>query len=131
MHERLNELIGGLVLGAELAAEGAADMADEERRGWEQVHWQAAGWQDICLRGRINEALRVLDESASEADAQFECTFGDSKRTRDRLNPKRVGEGFCARIRLLVKLVLRFEWAAAARLRDELVTDGVQAATIV
>ena len=46
MHERMNELVGGLVLDAELAAEGAADVADEERRGWEQVHWQAASWQD-------------------------------------------------------------------------------------
>ena len=83
----------------------------------------------------------MLDESASEADAQFERTFGDSKHVRDKSNPKRVGEGFCARIklaaghctriRLLVKLVLRSEWAAAARLRDELTDDGVQVATIV
>ena len=50
VHERKNELIGGLVLDAELAAEGAADVADEKRRGgWEQVHWQAASWHDICL----------------------------------------------------------------------------------
>ena len=48
----------------------------------------------------INEALRVLDESASEADAQFEHTFGDSKRVRDKSNPKRVGKGFYARTKL-------------------------------
>ena len=83
----------------------------------------------------------MLDESASEAYAQFEHKFGDSKRIRDKSNPKRVGEGFyartklsaghCTRIRLLVKLVLRSEWAAAARLRDELIDDGVRVATIV
>ena len=105
LHERMSELIGGLVLDAELAATGAGDVDGEERRGWDQVHWRAAGGPDICLRGRINEALingalinealRVLDESASEADAQFECTFGDSKHARDKPNPKRAGEGFC------------------------------------
>jgi hypothetical protein len=83
----------------------------------------------------------VLDESASEADAQFERTFRDSKRVRDKSNPKRVGEGFCARTklaadnctrtRLLVKLALRSKWAAAARLRDELTNGSVQVATIV
>ena len=33
VHERMNELIGGLVLDAELAAEGLRDVNDEERRG--------------------------------------------------------------------------------------------------
>ena len=71
-------------------------MNDEERRGWGSVHWRAAGWwPDIGLRGRINEALRVLDEGVSEADAQYEVTFGDSKRVRDKSNPQRVDEGFC------------------------------------
>ena len=70
MHERMNELIGRLVLNAALAAEGAADVDNEERRSWGLAHWRAAGWPDIGLRGRINEALRVLDEAASEADAQ-------------------------------------------------------------
>ena len=64
IHECMNKLIGGLVLDAELAATGARDVDDEERRGWDQVHWRAAGWPDIGLRGRIE--LRVLDESASE-----------------------------------------------------------------
>ena len=45
MHERMNELIRGLVLGAELAAEGARDVDDEERRGWDLVHWRAAGYR--------------------------------------------------------------------------------------
>ena len=95
---------------------------------------------DIGLRGRINEALRVLDEAASEADAQYECTFGDSKRVRGMSNPKRVDEGFCprtkvaavhcTRIRLLIKLVLCSEGAAAARLRGEVIDDGVRVATI-
>ena len=38
VHERMNELIGGLVLDAELAAEGARDVDNEERRGWDSVH---------------------------------------------------------------------------------------------
>ena len=42
----------------------------------------------------------MLDESASEADAQFECTFGDSKGIRDKPNPKLVGERFCERTKL-------------------------------
>ena len=140
VHERMDELIGGLVLDAELAAEGARDVNDEERRGWDSVHWRAAGWPYIGLRGRINEALRVLDEATSEADAQYECMFGDSKRARDKSNPQRVGEGFCprtklaavhcTRLRLLIKLVWRSEWAAAARLRGELTDDGVRVATI-
>ena len=54
MHKRMNELIGGLVLDAELAAEGARDVDNEERRGWDSVHWRAAGWPDIGLRGRTN-----------------------------------------------------------------------------
>ena len=75
-----------------------------------------------------------------EADAQYECTFGDSKRVRDKSNPQRVAEGFCprtklaaahcTRLRLLIKLVWRSEWAAAARLRGELIDDGVRVATI-
>ena len=140
VHERVNELIGGLALDEELAAAGLREVNDEERRGWSAVHWRAAGWPDIGLRGRINEACRILDEAASEADAQYVCTFGDSTRTRDKSNSKRVGEGFCprtklaavhcTRLRLLIKLVWRSEWAAAARLRDELVGDGVKVATI-
>ena len=69
VHERMNELIGGLVLDEELAAAGLRDVNDEERHGWSAVHWRAAGWPDIGLRGRINEACRILDEAASEADA--------------------------------------------------------------
>ena len=139
VHERMNELIGGLVLDEELAAAALRDVNNEERRGWSAVHWRAAGWPDIGLRGRINEACRVLDEAASEADAQYVCTFGDSTRTRDKSNPKRVGECFssrtkhvavhCTRLRLLIKLVWRSEWAAAALLRGELVGDGVRVAT--
>ena len=140
VHERTDELIGGLVLDAELAAEGLRDANDEERQGWGAVHWRAAGWSDIGLRGRINEALRMLDEAASEADAQYECTFGDSKRVRDKPNPQRVGKGFCprtkfsaahcTRLRLLIKLVWRSEWAVAAQLRDELIGDGARVPTI-
>ena len=140
MHERMNELIGGLVLDEELAAAGLRDVNYEERCGWNAVHWRATGWPDIGLRGRMNEACRVLDEAASEADAQYVCAFGDSTRARDKSNSKRVGEGICprtkhaavhcTRLRLLIKLVWRSEWAAAARLRSELVGDGVQVATI-
>ena len=136
----MNELIGGLVLDEELAAAGLRDVNDEECRGWSAVHWHAAGWPDIGLRGRINEACRVLDKAASEADAQYVCTFGDSTRTRDKSNPKRAGEGFCprtklaavhcTRLRLLIKLVWRSELAAAALLRGELIDDGVRVATI-
>ena len=141
MHARMNELIVGLVLDAELAAAGARGVNDDDRRSWNQVHGRAAGWPDTGLRGRINKTLRVLGELASESDAQFEYTFGDSKRVRDKWNPKRAGEGFCTRtklsaghctrIRLLVKLVLRSEWEAAAWLRDELADDGAKVATIV
>ena len=140
VHERMNELIDGRILDEELAAAGLRDVNDEECRGWSAVHWRAAGWPDIGLRGRISEACRVLDEAASEADAQYVCTFGDSTRTRDKSNPKRVGEGFCLRtklaavhcrrLRLLIKLAWRSEWAAAALLRGELVDDGVRVATI-
>ena len=140
VHERTNKRVGGLVLDEELAAAGLRDVNDEEHRGWSAVHWRAAGWPDIGLRGRINEAFRVLDEAASEADAQYVCTFGDSTRTRNKSNPKRVGEGFCprtkhaavhcTRMRLLIKLVWRSEWAAAALLRGELIDDGVRVATI-
>ena len=100
VHERMNEPTGGLVLDEELAAAGLRDVNDEERRGWGAVYWRAAGWPDIDLRGRINEALRVLDEAASEADAQYECTFSDSKRARDKPNPKSAGEGYCPRTKL-------------------------------
>ena len=141
VHERMDELIGGLVLDTELVAEGLRDVNDEERSGWDSVHWRAASWwPDIGLRGRLNEALRVLDEVASEADAQYESTFGDSKRVRDKSNSQRVGEGFCPRtrlaaahckgLRLLIKLAWRSEWGAAARLRDELIDDGARVATI-
>ena len=62
------------------------------------------------------------------------------KLTRDKSDPKRVGEGFCprtkhaavhcTRLRLLIKLVWRSEWAAAALLRGELIGDGVRVATV-
>ena len=51
VHERMNELIGGLALDGELAAAGLREVNDEERRGWSAVHWRAAGWPDIGLRG--------------------------------------------------------------------------------
>ena len=53
---------------------------------------------------------------------------------------RRFGEGFCprtkhatvhcTRLRLLIKLVWRSEWAAAAQLRGELIGDGVRVAKI-
>ena len=41
VHERMNELIGGLVLDEELAAAGLRDANGEERCGWSAVHWRA------------------------------------------------------------------------------------------
>ena len=38
VYERMNELIGGLVLDEELVAAGLRDVNDEERRGWSAVH---------------------------------------------------------------------------------------------
>ena len=77
---------------------------------------------------------------ARRSGERGECTFGDSTRARDKPNPKRVGAGFCprtklaaahcTRLRLLIKLVWRSEWAAVALLRGELVDDGVRVPTI-
>ena len=136
VHERMQALIGSLALDDELAAAGLRNVEEEERRGWDAVHWRAAGWSDSELRSRIDEACRVLDEAASEADALYAGTFGNSTRTRDKSNPKRTGEGssartrnvaaHCTRLRLLVKLVWRSEWAEANQLREELVNEGVR-----
>ena len=43
VHERMNELIGGLVLDEELAAAGLRDVNDEERRGWRLEYGPLAG----------------------------------------------------------------------------------------
>ena len=143
VHEHINELNGGLVLDEELAAAGLRDVNDEECRGWSAVHWRAAGWPDIGLRGRINEARRLLDEAARARRTRSTCTRSEilhaPMTSRTRSAPAMASApapnlllytAHCTRLRLLIKLVWRSEWAAAALLRGERIDGGVRVATI-
>ena len=86
MHERMNELIGGLVLDAELTAAEAHDVDDEERRGWElgsgslasrrlaRHRPQRQNQRSIARAGRVGErgrrAIRVRVQELQEARPQ-------------------------------------------------------------
>ena len=52
--------------------------------GWNACHWRPNAQADVStLRGKIDEAMRLLDEFATLADTGFQSTHGKSQRRRD------------------------------------------------
>ena len=87
------------------------------------MHWRygtGSTGDEGGIRWRIDEAMALLGEMATAADAGFAETHGGQKRKRDKSNPKRCGAGYspcaaeaakdCTRFRRMIKAVRRGRW---------------------
>ena len=84
MSDKLHELIGDLTLDGTLMELGRVAREADAAAGWDACHWRPNGQADVgTLRGKIDEAMRLLDEFATQADVGFEATHGKSQRHRD------------------------------------------------
>ena len=82
--EKIQELIGDLELNDTLTELGREEREAEAEKGWDTCHWRPDGQADVTtLRGKIDEAMRLLDEFATSADVGFQSTHGKSQRRRD------------------------------------------------
>ena len=84
MATKVHELIGDLVLDDTLAELGREAREADAAVGWDACHWRPNAQADVgTLRGKIDEAMRLLDEFATLADVGFQSTHGKSPRRRD------------------------------------------------
>ena len=116
-------------------------------KGWDTCHWRPNNQADAAtLRGKIDEAMRLLDEFATSADVGFQSTHGKSQRRRDpgsSRSLKQFGMGWSQQavdtarrivtIRCMAKDVHEGNWqqcfARAAALESEGVPIGVVSPT--
>ena len=69
---KVHDLIGGIVLDDALAERGREAREADAAAGWDECHWRPNAQADIgTLRGKIDEAMRLLDEFATLADVGF------------------------------------------------------------
>ena len=81
---KVNALIGDLALSGALTELGRAAREADAEAGWETCHWRPNKQADITtLRGKIDEAMRLLDDFATQADVGFQSTHGKSQRRHD------------------------------------------------
>ena len=141
--EKVRKLIGDLALDDDLIKLGREAQAADAEAGWDACHWRPNKLADVAtLRGKIDEAMRLLDEFATSADVGFQSTHGKSQRRRDpgsSRSSKQFGMGWSqqavdtarriATIRCMAKDVYEENWqqcfARAAALESEGVPIGV------
>ena len=81
---QVHALIGDLALDGALAELGRAARAAGAAAGWGACHWRPGRRAGVTtLRGKIDEAMRLLDEFATKADVGFQSTYGKSQRHRN------------------------------------------------
>ena len=84
MTGKVHELIGDLTLDGTLTELGRVAREADAAASWGACHWRPNGQADVgALRGKIDEAMRLLDEFATQADVGFQSTYGKSQRHRD------------------------------------------------
>ena len=75
MAGKVHELIGDLTLDSTLTEFGRVAREADAAAGWDACHWRPNGQPDVgTLRGKVDEALRLLDEFATQADVGFQST---------------------------------------------------------
>ena len=78
---KVHKLIGDLVLDDTLAELGREAREADAAAGWDACHWRPNAQAGVStLRGKIDEAMRLLDEFATLADMGFQSTHGKSQR---------------------------------------------------
>ena len=81
---QLHALIGDLALDRALAELGLAARVAGAVAGWDACHWRPGRHAAVTtLRGKIDEAMRLLDEFATKVDIGFQSTYGKSQRHRN------------------------------------------------
>ena len=81
---KAHNLIGDLALDGTLADVGRVAREADAEAGWGSCHWRPNGQADVsALRGGIDEAMRLLDDFATQADVGFQATHGKSQQHRD------------------------------------------------
>ena len=82
--DNVHSLIGNLALDGALTEPGRVAREADAAAGWGACHWRSNRHADIStLRGKIDEAMRLLDDFATQADVGFQSTHGKSQRHRD------------------------------------------------
>ena len=81
---KVHALIGDLALDGALTELGRAAREADAEAGWGACHWRPKKQAGVTtLRGKIDEAMRLLDDFAAQADVGFQSTHGKSQRRRD------------------------------------------------
>ena len=84
MASKVHKLIGGLALDDTLAELGREAREADVAAGWDACHWRPNAQAGVStLRGKTDEAMRLLDEFATLADTRFQSTHGKPQRRRD------------------------------------------------
>ena len=84
MTNKVRELTGDLALDDTLTELGREAREADAAAGWDSCHWRPNAQADVgTLRGKIDEAMRLLGEFATLADVGFQSTHGKSQRRRD------------------------------------------------
>ena len=82
--DKVHGLIGDLTLDGTLTELGRVAREADAAAGWDACHWRPNRQADVStLRGKIDEAMRLLDDFATQADVGFQSTHGKSQRHRD------------------------------------------------
>ena len=82
--DRVNGLIGDLALDGALTELGRVAREADVAAGRDACHWRPDSRADVStLRGKIDEAMQLLDDYATKADVGFQSTYGKSQRHRD------------------------------------------------
>ena len=72
MATKVHDLNGDIVLDDALAERGREAREADAAAEWDACHWRPNAQADVgTLRGKIDEAMRLLDEFATLADVGF------------------------------------------------------------
>ena len=84
MSDKVHDLIGDLTLDGTLTELGRVAREADAAAGWDACHWRPNRQADVSTRrGKIDEAMRLLDDFATQADVGFQFTHEKSQRHRD------------------------------------------------
>ena len=83
---KVQNLIGDLALDGTLTELGRVAREADAAAGWDTFHWRQNKQADgSTLRGKIDEAMRLLDDLATQADVGFQSTHRKSQRSEERV----------------------------------------------
>ena len=106
MARKVHALIGDLALDGALTELGRAAREADAEADWDACHWRPNKQAGVTtIRGKIDEAMRLLGDFATQADVGFQSTHGKSQRRCDpgsSRSQKQFGMDWSRRRRLLL-----------------------------